>query len=97
MLFADILLFSQIADIVHDIDPGLIDQLNKGGYGGNIGMMTATEEQLRYMLTFDEFIIFGYHIYVEFIKRRYAGSSIMTNKWLRYADRIKNDNPLEDF
>jgi hypothetical protein len=96
MLFADILLFSQIADIIRDIDPGLIDQLNKGGYGVNIGNEDATEEQLRYMLTFDEFIIYGNHIYVEFIKRRYAGNSIMTNKWLRYADKIKNDNPLED-
>lgn len=96
MLFADLQVFSQIADIIHDIDPGLIDHLNRGGYGDNLGSETATEEQLRYMLTFDEFIIYGYHIYVEFIKRRYAGNSIMTNKWLRYADKIKNDNPLDN-
>jgi hypothetical protein len=92
MTLSDVLLTTQIMDIAREHDPGLYDHLIDINNIKKVHNIPATESQLKYMLTYEDFIIYGYHIYVEFVKVQFHDNSIMTNKWLRYAHNIKYDN-----
>jgi hypothetical protein len=82
MTLLELMKFSQVIKVLPVIDR--IRQLKAGG------MVVATDQQLKEVLSHELFIKRYKVSYDKFVKNYFKDNSIMVNKWLRYAENIRS-------
>lgn len=74
--------FVQVVNVLPTMDR--IRQLNEGN------IVIANAQQLKEVLSHELFIIRYKSSHTKFVKNYFKDNTVMVNKWLRYADNIRN-------